>query len=85
MTTMFGMTFPSYLLGISAVQSGVVYMQGSGGAQFSYQTGWQEEAGFSATSWGNLLWGPFMLTEVPFSIVYTGGNWAGKWRSCRTH
>ncbi len=76
MMTMFGMTFPSYLLGISAVQSGVVYMQGSGSAQFSYQTGWQEEAGFSATT-GNLLWGPFNVTEVPFSIVYTGGNWAG--------
>ena len=76
MMTYFGMTFPSYLLGISAVQSGVVYMQGSSSAQFSYQTGWQEEAGFSATN-GNLLWGPFNVTEVPFSIVYTGGNWAG--------
>jgi outer membrane protein assembly factor BamB len=76
MMTYFGMTFPSYLLGISAVQSGVVYMQGSSSAQFSYQTGWQEEAGFSATT-GNLLWGPFNVTEVPFSIVYTGGNWAG--------
>ena len=76
MMTYFGMTFPSYLLSISAVQSGVVYMQGSSSAQFSYQTGWQEEAGFSATN-GNLLWGPFNVTEVPFSIVYTGGNWAG--------
>jgi len=76
MATYFGMQFPSYLLGISAIQSGVVYMQGSQSAQFSYQTGWQEEAGFSALD-GHQLWGAFNVSEVPFSIIYTGGNWAG--------
>ena len=76
LTTYFGMTFPSYLLGISAIQSGVVYLQGSQSAQFSYQTGWQEEAGFSSLD-GHQLWGAVNRTEVPFSIIYTGGNWAG--------
>ena len=78
MTTMFGMQFPSYVLSISSVtvKDNVVVLLGSGAAQFFYQTGWQEEAGFSAST-GDLLWGPFNVTEVPFSIVYTGGNWAG--------
>lgn len=78
MTTFFGMQFPSYLLSVSAVsvKDDVVYLQGTASAQFSYQPGWQEEAGFRAST-GELLWGPFNVTEVPFSIVYTGGNWAG--------
>jgi hypothetical protein len=77
MMNMFGMTFPSYLLGISAVQSGVVMMSGTNaGGQFLYQPGWQEQAGFSAVD-GHLLWGPFNRTEVPYSIVYVGSVWAG--------
>lgn len=78
MSTSFGMTMPSYLLSVSgvSVKDDVVFLQGTASAQFAYQPGWQEEAGFSAST-GELLWGPFNLTEVPFSIVYTGGNWAG--------
>jgi outer membrane protein assembly factor BamB len=77
MMSYFGYTYPSYLLGISAVQSGVIYTAGTAGAAgFAYQSGWEEEAGFSQTT-GKLLWGPFNVTEVPYSIIYTGGNWAG--------
>ncbi len=72
----FGMTFPGYLLGISAVQSGVILMTGSVQSGFAYGIGWEEAAGFSATT-GQLLWGPNNRTEVPYSIVYSGGNWAG--------
>ncbi len=77
MESMFGYTFPAYLLGISAVQSGVVYLSGStAGSSFLYQSGWMEEAGFSATD-GSLLWGVTNRTEVPYSIVYSGGVWSG--------
>ena len=75
--SMFGFSFPGYLLSLSAVQSGVVYMSGTNaGSSFLYQPGWQEEAGFSATN-GQLLWGPTNRTEVPYSIVYSGGVWSG--------
>lgn len=77
MTTMFGFIFPSYLLGISAVQDNVVLLTGtSAEGAYLYQPGWMEEAGFSATD-GSKLWGPLNRTQVPFSIVYTGGVWSG--------
>jgi hypothetical protein len=77
MANFFGMSFPSYLLGISAVQSGVVMMSGTNaGGQFLYQPGWQEQAGFSAVD-GHQLWGAFNRTEVPYSIVYVGSVWSG--------
>lgn len=73
----FGFTYPGYLLGISAVQSGVVYLTGStGSGVFLYTPGWQEEAGFSAVD-GHQLWGAVNRTEVPESIVYSGGVWSG--------
>jgi hypothetical protein len=77
MANMFGFSFPSYYLGIQAVQSDVVLLSGtdSGGA-FLYQPGWQEQAGFSAID-GHKLWGVLNRTEVPFSIVYFGGVWSG--------
>jgi hypothetical protein len=68
----FGMTFPAYLLGISVVSDGVILMTGTVSGAFAYQPGWQEEAGFSATT-GQLLWGPTNRTETPFSIVYGPG------------
>ncbi len=71
----FGMTFPSYLLGISAIQSGVIYTSGTSSTGFAYTPGWYEEAGFDQAT-GALLWGPFNVTEIPYSIIYTGGNWA---------
>jgi hypothetical protein len=74
MTTMFGMTMYSYLLSMSAIQSNVVLLRGNTG--FLYSPGWSEEAGFSAKD-GHKLWGPFNRTEIPFSIVYTGGVWSG--------
>src|SRR3972149_2304430 len=74
MTTMFGMTMYSYLLGMSAVQSDVVLLRGNTG--FLYSPGWSEEAGFSLTD-RKVIWGPLNRTEVPFSIVYTGGVWSG--------
>ena len=76
--SMFGMLLPAYMLGISAIQSGVVLMTGSnnGGNPFLYTTGWQEEAGFNAAT-GALIWGAVNRTEVPYSIVYTGGVWSG--------
>ncbi|MGD0071856.1 MAG: PQQ-binding-like beta-propeller repeat protein [Candidatus Bathyarchaeia archaeon] len=77
MMSYFGFTFASYLLGISAVQSGVVYMTGStAGSSYLYQSGWMEEAAFSATD-GSKLWGVTNRTEVPYSIVYSGGVWSG--------
>jgi outer membrane protein assembly factor BamB len=77
MASMFGMTFPEYLLGISAVQSGVIYLSGStAGSAFAYQSGWIEEAGFSQTT-GQQLWGVTNRTEVPYSIVYSGAVWSG--------
>jgi hypothetical protein len=73
----FGMTFPSYLLGISAVQSNVVLLRGTNaGGQFLYQPGWTEEAGFSAID-GHQLWGAVNRTQVQMSIVYTGSVWSG--------
>ena len=76
MASFFGMSFPSYLLGVSAVQSGVVYVSGTNSGAFAYQVGWEEEGGFSATN-GALLWGVTNRTEVPYSIVYSGGVWSG--------
>ena len=75
LTSMFGMVFPSYLLGISAVQSGVIFTSGTASTGFAYTPGWYEEAGFDQAT-GALLWGPFNVSEVPYSIIYTGGNWA---------
>jgi outer membrane protein assembly factor BamB len=80
MANMFGMTFPSYYLSISAVSNGKVLMTGTdAGGSFLYQPGWQEEAAFdvSDNKNGTLLWGPTNRTQVPYSIVYTGGVWAG--------
>ena len=76
MANMFGMTFPSYALSISAVQSDVVLLTGTESSSFAYQPGWQEKAGFSAID-GHKLWGPVNETEVPYSIVYSGGVWSG--------
>ena len=76
MTSFFGMMFPSYVLSISAVQSDVVLLSGTQSSQFLYQPGWQEKAGFSAIE-GDLLWGPYNQTEVPYSLVYSGGVWSG--------
>jgi hypothetical protein len=77
LTSMFGMTFPSYLLGISAVQSDVVLLTGTNaGGSFLYQPGWQEEAGFSAID-GHQLWAAVNRTNVPYSILYTGSVWSG--------
>jgi hypothetical protein len=76
MTSMFGMMFPSYILGISAVQSGVVLLTGTQSNQFGYNPGWTEAAGFSAED-GHQLWGPFNRTQVEYAIVYTGGVWSG--------
>jgi len=73
----FGMTFPSYLLSISAVQSNVVLLRGStAGTSYLYQSGWSEEGGFSAID-GHQLWSVVNRTQVPYSIVYTGGVWSG--------
>jgi hypothetical protein len=76
--SMFGMTIPAYLLGISAVQSGYILLTGynSGSSGMFFTSGWQEEAGFSLTTL-KLTWGPTNRTEVPYSIVYTGGVWSG--------
>ena len=76
--SMFGMTIPAYLLGISAVQSGVVLFTGSnsGSSGMFYTSGWQEEMGCNANT-GAVMWGPTNRTEVPYSIVYSGGVWAG--------
>ncbi|HMK94342.1 MAG TPA: hypothetical protein VK536_02970 [Candidatus Limnocylindrales bacterium] len=76
--SMFGMTFPAYLLGISAIQSGYILLTGynSGSSGMFFTSGWQEEAGFSLSTL-SLAWGPTNRTEVPYSIVYTGGVWAG--------
>jgi hypothetical protein len=74
--SIFGMSYPEYLLGISAVQSGVVYLTGTITGGFAYGSGWEEAAGFSLAT-NTLLWGPVNRTETPFSIVYSGGNWAG--------
>ncbi len=76
MMSMFGFTYPGYLLSLSAVQSNVVLLSGTQSSQFLFQPGWQEKAGFSAEN-GDLLWGPINQTEVPYSIVYSGGVWAG--------
>jgi outer membrane protein assembly factor BamB len=77
MMSMFGMTFPSYVLSISAVQSNVVLLRGStAGSSYLYQSGWSEEAGFSAID-GHKLWGVVNRTQVPLSIIYTGGVWSG--------
>jgi hypothetical protein len=77
MMSMFGMTFPSYVLSISAVQSNVVLLRGStAGSSYLYQSGWSEEGGFSAID-GRKLWGVVNRTQVPLSIVYTGGVWSG--------
>jgi outer membrane protein assembly factor BamB len=70
----FGFTMPGYLLSIAAVQSNVVLLRGTLG--FLYNPGWTEQAGFSAID-GHKLWGPTNITQVPFSIVYTGGVWSG--------
>jgi outer membrane protein assembly factor BamB len=76
--TAFGFPFPSYYLGIAAVQSNVVFMTGADYADFAglYVSGWMEEAGFSAID-GHLLWGPTNRTQVPYAIVYTGDVWSG--------
>ena len=77
LSSMFGMTFPSYYLGISAVQSNRILLTGTdAGGSFGYTPGWQEEAGCDATT-GALLWGPTNRTETPYSIVYTGSVWSG--------
>ncbi len=77
MANMFGATFPSYYLSISAVQSNRILLTGTdAGGSFLYQPGWQEEAGLDATT-GAVLWGPTNRTQVPYSIVYTGGVWSG--------
>ena len=77
MASMFGATFPSYYLGISAVQSNRVLLTGTDTAgAFLYTPGWQEEAGCDATT-GALLWGPINRTQTPYSIVYTGSVWSG--------
>ena len=78
MMSYFGETFPAYLLGISAVQSNVVYLTGynSGSGGMFFQSGWEEELGASATD-GTILWGAINRTEVPYSIVYSGGVWSG--------
>jgi hypothetical protein len=69
--------YPAYLLGISAVQSGVVYLSGTISAtSYYYSPGWQEEAGFSATD-GSKLWNAVNRTETAYSIVYSGGVWSG--------
>jgi outer membrane protein assembly factor BamB len=67
-----GFSYAGYLLGISAISSGVIVMTGTVSGAFAYQLGWEEEAGFSSTT-GQLLWGPTNRTEVPFSIVYGPG------------
>jgi hypothetical protein len=72
--SMFGMTYPGYVLSISAVQSNVVLLSGSNG--FLYQPGWEEQAGFSLTD-RKIIWGPTNRTETPYSIIYSGGVWAG--------
>ena len=77
MMSMFGMTFPSYILSIAAVQSDVVLLRGStAGSSYLYQSGWSEEGGFSAKD-GHKLWGVVNRTQVPLSIIYTGGVWSG--------
>jgi len=76
LANIFGTYIPAYVLGISAIQSGCVLMTGTESAAFLYTYGWEEEAGFSATN-GALLWGPTNRTEVPYSIMYTGGVWSG--------
>jgi hypothetical protein len=64
------------MLSVSAFQSGVILLSGAASTAFAYGPGWEEQAGISAAT-GQLLWGPFNRTEVPYSIVYSGGNWAG--------
>ncbi len=77
MMSFFGMTFPSYVLSIAAVQSDVVLLRGStAGSSYLYQSGWSEEGGFSAID-GHKLWGVVNRTQVPLSIIYTGGVWSG--------
>lgn len=72
----YGFPMPSYYLGISAVQGDKILLSGTdSGSAFAYQPGWQEQAGCSAKD-GTLLWGPINRTETPYSIVYTGNNWA---------
>jgi len=80
MSNFFGMSFPAYYLGISAVQSNRVLLTGTDNqGSFGYTPGWQEEAAcdISDNRNGTLLWGPVNRTEVPYSIVYTGGVWSG--------
>lgn len=75
--SMFGFSFPGYVLSLSAVQSGVVLLTGTANeGAFLYTPGWMEEGGFSAID-GHQLWGVFNRTETPFSIIYTGGVWSG--------
>jgi outer membrane protein assembly factor BamB len=60
-------------LGISGIDSGVVYMtvsQSSGG--MFYQPGWQIEAGYSATT-GQQLW-ITNRTEVPYTLISSGAG-----------
>jgi hypothetical protein len=74
--SIFGMYYPAYLLGISAIQSGYILLTGTESAAFLFTYGWQEEAAISSTT-GTLVWGATNRTEVPYSIVYTGGVWSG--------
>jgi hypothetical protein len=74
--SIFGMSYPAYLLGISAIQSGYILMTGTASVAFGYQYGWEEEAGFNAIN-GAPVWGPTNRTEVPYSIVYSGAVWSG--------
>ena len=55
MTSMFGMVFPSYLLGISAIQSGVIFASGTASTGFAYTPGWYDEAGFDSSNWSTSM------------------------------
>ena len=74
--SVFGMTMYSYLLGISAVQSNVVFLEGAynGGGGMFYTSGWEEEAGASAVngafSYGVQLTGPKYHIQLSTPVVF---------------
>jgi outer membrane protein assembly factor BamB len=71
-TTVSGAPLPA-TLGISGIDSGVVYMTAasSSGGLF-YQPGWEIEAGYSATT-GQQLW-ITNRTEVPYTLISSGAG-----------
>jgi outer membrane protein assembly factor BamB len=74
----FGMTFPSYLLGVSGVSGGVILLTGTSEGTFAYNPGWEEQCGFSLKT-DQIIWGPYNRTEIENSIIYAGSGSTGGW------